>query len=473
MVRPLLRCGLFGGLSPGANPPGAHRSQERSPGARGACERRRAGRLRRRRLAAFFSVLAAFALCAVASCALFVPGLALGAGTPAAAPTAGATLKSDATSATMATAAALETPAAISTGSLLVTLPWGSENGQVGLQAPAEGLVRGPEALAVAPDGRIAILDSVNKRVVMLDAGGAVLASAPLALAEPRFLAVNDERLCVLDCDADRGLVALDWTGAGQSSVTLPELGDVVTGLFLTDLGPCVEVGHDGVFLVQPGADNPQGAATSATITAGLSAASSDPAGSGQPLIRPLAGRPVDAKLDRTVKVSFKPGKNPQLKLFKVDDKSLQAAQTTDVSLSLASGRAIEHLVSVDGDGGGGIIVGAHLLSTGRRTPGQPSLWLARLAPGAGIGTARTGPAGDRAAGPSAAGAGSAGVDASGEIAPTDTLLLNDSSFAYLGQPYVVAPDGRVYQPVGDSSGYSILVHSFASRVSADPEGVK
>ncbi len=42
----------------------------------------------------------------------------------------------------------------------------------------------------------------------------------------------------------------------------------------------------------------------------------------------------------------------------------------------------------------------------------------------------------------------------------TDTLTLSDSPFAYLGQPYVVAPDGRIFQPVGSDAGYAILVHS-------------
>ena len=51
-----------------------------------------------------------------------------------------------------------EQPAALpSAGSVLVTLPWGSGEGQVGLMRVDEGLTRGPEALAVAPDGRIAV----------------------------------------------------------------------------------------------------------------------------------------------------------------------------------------------------------------------------------------------------------------------------------------------------------------------------
>jgi len=40
-------------------------------------------------------------------------------------------------------------------------------------------------------------------------------------------------------------------------------------------------------------------------------------------------------------------------------------------------------------------------------------------------------------------------------------LLLAESDFAYLGAPYAVAPDGRVFQPVADRSGYTIVVYSF------------
>jgi hypothetical protein len=49
---------------------------------------------------------------------------------------------------------------------------------------------------------------------------------------------------------------------------------------------------------------------------------------------------------------------------------------------------------------------------------------------------------------------------------PVSYILLADSTYAYVGQPYTVGPDGRVYQPMATEAGYSILVHSFPAPVS-------
>jgi hypothetical protein len=57
-----------------------------------------------------------------------------------------------------------------------------------------------------------------------------------------------------------------------------------------------------------------------------------------------------------------------------------------------------------------------------------------------------------------------------GSAAP-DALLLAASPFAYVGQPYVVAPDGRVFQPVPTETGYSIFVHTFAGADSPAETG--
>lgn len=303
-------------------------------------------------------------------------------------------------------------------GRALVTLPWGDGAGEVGLVQPGEGLTRGPEALAVAPDGRIAVLDSVNSRLVLLAGDGSFAANVPLRLSQPRFLAVDNDLLYVLDADADRKLVCLDWRGAELRSAQIPALGDAVTGLFATDGGPCVEVAHDNVFLIGFKDNGGQGGAKRAALGA----------------LHALAGRPIDRDLGKAAKVTFKPDQGVKVKRSKVDKKSLKAVQIQTATPSLAAGRRVEHLVSLDSDGQGGLVIGARLLRQQGDPEDAPSLVVGRLSG-------------------SSDQLGVAGV-------MTDTLMLSDSPFAYLGQPYVVAPDGRIFQPVGSDAGYTILVHS-------------
>jgi hypothetical protein len=316
---------------------------------------------------------------------------------------------------------ALEPPqeGTLNQGRMLATLPWGDGPGQVGLAQPLEGLTRGPEALAVAPDGRVVILDSVNRRLVILSADGSTTSTVPLTLSQPRFLAVDDGVIYVLDSEVDRRLVCVDWQGDEIDGTPLPALDDVVTGLFATDGGACLEVAHDAVFLMGPKAGAKQLTGGDKTTPAAL---------------RALAGRPIDRDLGKEAKVTFKPGQGLKLKRFKIDKKSLKTVQTQGSTPLFPMDRQLEHLVSLDGDGSGGLIVGARLLRSPDTAGDSPSLVIGRL------------PYSDQ-------------PEAGGTI--VDTLALCDSPFAYLGQPYVVAPDGRVFQPVGSEAGYSILVHSW------------
>jgi hypothetical protein len=450
-------------------------------------------------------------LCAFAVSAVFIPGFVFGAeaaetgeaALEAAAPTPGETEEPATESVTAAavpetgeapitvTASfAGETP---SSGTLLVTLPWGDGEGAVGLVRPLDGLTRGPEALAVSPDGRIAILDSVNRRVIFLGADGSWLGTAAIPLAEPRFLAVTGDRLYVLDCDADRQLLTLGWDGLIYESLALPDLPDVVTGLFATVEGPCVEVAHDEVFVMNateeaaapsdsaiaeaaaPGAVSIGEAAALAGAVDEITAAG-DPSvatasrdsqiggrrGPARASLRAVGGRPVDRGLGRVVKATFAPDTGLQVRSSDLDRGTLRAKRTIESTPLLAPGRAVDHLVSIDGDGNGGIIVGARLLDAGSSNhvaaAGAPAGRDDRrdsLGQGLRDDTrqSRTGPAclllTKVASADSGRGTGAA-------------LLLTESSFAYLGLPYVVTPDGTVYQPVADETGYSILVHRFA-----------
>ena len=314
---------------------------------------------------------------------------------------------------------------------MLATLSWGNGQGQVGLAEPGEGLARGPEAVGVAPDGRIAILDSVNARLVLLDAEGNFTGSIPVPLNEPRFLAVSDDRVFVLDCDRDRQLITLAWNGEELTRSDLPVLEDVVTGLFATDRGPCVEVAHESTYLLE-----------------------SDAAVGGGQKLRTLPGRPLDPGLSRAAKAVFKPNSGLNVAMATMDKRTLKTTASQSSKPDIARSRALEHLVSIDGDGTGGLIVGARLVADGRRDGGQAALVLARLAADAGPG------ASDPSTRLPSAGAG---------LNAGDELLLADSDFTYLGQPYVVAPDGRVIQPVADETGYRLLVHTFASVEEVQP----
>jgi len=403
------------------------------------------------------SLLVGASVCALAASALFVPGFVFGAEATEVAEPVEAT-EAVAASEPAAAAEAVEQPetgepggavdgdpagpaveetawpAAASEGALLVTLPWGAGAGEVGLAKPTEGLVRGPEALAVAPDGRIAVLDSVNRRLVYLDDAGSVTGNTVVPLAEPRFLAVDDKRLYVLDCDADRLLVTLDWDGTLMGATALPELDDVVTGMFATPRGPSIEIAHDGVFLLH--ATGRRVATTAGLATTGA-------------VLRPLGGRPVTTDLDKTARVTFAPGRGVRVKSFRVDKDSLSAAQTSEASPAVAPGRAIEHLVSVDGDGRGGLVIGARLADAEQGVRGRAVLALTRVAAAATASRGITAP------------------DAGSTDSPT--MLLADTSLAYVGQPYVVAPDGRVLQPVAGEDGYSIMVHTFPAAEEVRP----
>ena len=375
-------------------------------------------------------------LCALAACVLSMPGFVLGAEG-----TAPQTSAETSTPAAVAVTPGMPTSnPAVSAGTVLATLPWGDGQGEVGLAEPGEGLARGPEAVAVAPDGRIAILDSVNRRLVFLDNGGGFVGSIPVPLNEPRFLAVTDDSVFVLDCDRDRRLVTLAWTGKELARTDLPVLEDVVTGLFATERGPCVEVAHESTYLM--GGDEPE------SVGRKLPA---------------LPGRPLDRGLSRVAKATFSPDDGLSVATAAVDERTLKSGASRVTRPALARGRALEHLISIDGDGSGGLIVGARLVTddgqdgdgaTANSSVEQPALVLTRLA-----GDFGRGPSDPSGRAPSAA----------TETPASDELLLADSGFTYLGQPYVVAPDGRVLQPVADETGYRLLVHTFASVEEVQP----
>ncbi len=317
----------------------------------------------------------------------------------------------------------------VSQGSLLVNLPWGEGPGQVGLARPSEGLCRGPEALAVADDGRIIILDSVNRRLVLLAPDGSFLANWPVELRDPRFLAVDARGVYVLDPDTDRQLVCLDWSGTTRARLALPALDQVVTALLATDRGLCIETGHDQVFLVD---------ATGGLAKSTASGSKSPTAGRVLPAVtKRLAGRPLEKALTRVARVRFDPASGIEVRSCKVDERTLALHLLATARPRLDLGRAVEHLISVDAKEGGEMVIGGRLASPVDSPRGRAAIVLSRFK-----------------------------LTDSGCPAelPLASLYLDDRSFAYVGLPYVVASDGRVFQPRATQEGYLLLVHQFAAQ---------
>jgi len=288
----------------------------------------------------------------------------------------------------------LPTPSA---GVHLVTLPWGSGPSAVGLARPLEGLARGPEALAVAPDGRIAILDSVNRRVVTLDPSGAFLAALPVDLSAPRFIAVDDTSIHVLDADEDRCIVSLDWQGGALEHEDLEARDAPVTGLFAQEGQVYVEWGHSSVTGVRPGAR-------------GFSA--TEP------------GRPLGSRGRTRAQTLFTAGTNPRVSL--VTDP--QRPNDLPSEIEFVSDSPLEHLVSLDSDAEGAIILGARVQHGSPPDAGAPALVVVR---------------------------------ATGPETATALALDDTGGIAETGQPYALGPDGRIYQPRATDQGYSIIVHTF------------
>ena len=116
-------------------------------------------------------------------------------------------------------------------------------------------------------------------------------------------------------------------------------------------------------------------------------------------------------------------------------------AKKLGLKVARCSGRA-RHAVPIERTGGADLEgVGARLLEPQTKGEVDCSLAITRL-PSRDSAKANGGPRGMH---------GSAGA----------TLLLTESDFAYVGEPYAVSPDGTIYQPFADESGYMILIHRF------------
>ncbi|HZK48302.1 MAG TPA: hypothetical protein VFD74_01705, partial [Thermoleophilia bacterium] len=224
-----------------------------------------------------------------------------------------------------------------SMGSTLFTLPWGDKPGQVGLTQRAEEQSRGPEAFALAPDGRVAVLDSVNSRLLLLAPSGASLATAPVALAAPRFLAANAEEVFVLDADEDLVLLTYSWEGTLLQTLPVGPFEEPVTSLLLDPQGrPLIETGHEATAAAEawaPGNAAPTGVRGE------------------------MHGRPVQAAPGRSVSTRMARGGAPR-----VEETGPDGSSARGWDIALGRGARIDHMVSLDTDAQGRILLGLRVL---------------------------------------------------------------------------------------------------------------
>ncbi|TLM65010.1 MAG: hypothetical protein FDZ70_11310, partial [Actinobacteria bacterium] len=100
----------------------------------------------------------------------------------------------------------------------VVEAAWGGGPGQLGRSRPEEGEARGPSSLGVDDRGRVYVLDAVNRRVVRFADGEA---EREWALPSEGFedLAVSRDRFAVLDRWDDRRVLLFDADGGLVASM--------------------------------------------------------------------------------------------------------------------------------------------------------------------------------------------------------------------------------------------------------------
>lgn len=127
-------------------------------------------------------------------------------------------------------------------GELIWSASWGAGPEQVGL-SKAEGTApSGPSAFAMSPDGKIAVLDEVNQRVLVFDTQADESATYPMALkgwGDITF--VNSDEIVILDLVGENGtpqLYTINTTNNQVShlgAVLVSNYADLLPGATLSD----------------------------------------------------------------------------------------------------------------------------------------------------------------------------------------------------------------------------------------------
>ena len=98
----------------------------------------------------------------------------------------------------------------------LVTMPWGEAPGQAGLTPEAEDeLQQGPYGIAVSLAGDVAVVDRVNRRALVFTAQGELLRQVVLPGMPGAAALLSDGRVAVAD-ELQKRLVRVLGPGGGQ-----------------------------------------------------------------------------------------------------------------------------------------------------------------------------------------------------------------------------------------------------------------
>jgi hypothetical protein len=123
---------------------------------------------------------------------------------------------------------------ALRDGVILVKGAWGIAPGQFGARFEDGGI--GPAAIALGEDGRLLVLDQVNRRVQEFDPSGVLARIVPLdnETAEDLIPAGNGLFVLVYEPGPDHGYSVVRYSPAGSrlAEIRLPRSVELVTGLF-------------------------------------------------------------------------------------------------------------------------------------------------------------------------------------------------------------------------------------------------
>jgi outer membrane protein assembly factor BamB len=169
---------------------------------------------------------------------------AAGTSSPAA-PTGGSKAKTSSTP-TVATL-----PASASAGSVVIQGGYGSEPGQFGRRRDPESNPEAPMAVAAGPNGQLAVVDQVNRRILRYK-DGKLVGTIPTGGDTVQDIAFgHDGKLLVLDRLVDGNVQVYGADGKLANEVSIAGKGVTeggsVTGVFSDENGIYVENDHDSV----------------------------------------------------------------------------------------------------------------------------------------------------------------------------------------------------------------------------------